>query len=137
MSDLATVEPIHLCSVPADQLPALAGRGFVVDTGRIEFGRRITGSLLAAKRRGDEIVGSIEIWVCTRRAPSYDGPTHEQVVVPTGFALRAGERATAHLPTSVLATTDGAYDIEAERAAGPALGYCTDRAAQTASQETR
>ena len=56
MSDLATVEPIHLCSVPADQLPALAGRGFVVDTGRIEYGRRITGSLLAAKRRGDEIV---------------------------------------------------------------------------------
>ncbi|WP_251153701.1 hypothetical protein [Cellulosimicrobium sp. Marseille-Q4280] len=115
MSDNAAVpEAIHFCSVPTYQLPALVEHGVIVDTGQIEFGRRITGRLLSAERRGEEVVGTLEmdVRVRTRSLPSFVGGGYEHRKVTTGFALRIGDRAVAHLRSSVLASVEGAYDIE-------------------------
>lgn len=115
MNDTAAVrEAIHFCSVPAYQLPALAAHGVQVDTGRVEFGRRIAGKLLGAARRGDEITGSVQmqVRVRARSVPSFVGGGYEMQTVTSGFALRVGERAIAHLPSSLLAATEGAYDLE-------------------------
>lgn len=115
MSDTAAVrEAIHFCSAPAYQLPALVEHGVQIDTGRVEFGRRIAGRLMSAERRGDEITGTVEmhVRVRTRSLPSFLGGERETQTVTSGFLLRVGERAIAHLPASLLASTEGAYDIE-------------------------
>lgn len=115
MSDTAAVrEAIHFCSVPAYQLPALVEHGVQIDSGRVEFGRRIAGRLLSAERRGDEIAGTVEmhVRVRTRSLPSFIGGGYETQTVTSAFLLRLGERAVAHLPSSLLASVEGAYDVE-------------------------
>jgi hypothetical protein len=114
MSEHPASEAIHYCSVPAYQLPSLVEHRVIVDTGLIEFGRRITGRLLSAQRRGDDVTGTIEMNVRTRTRsmPSFLGGGYETKAVTATFALRIGARAVAHLRTSTLASTEGAYDIE-------------------------
>lgn len=110
----AVREPVHFCSVPAYQLPALVEHDVIVDTGQVEFGRRITGRLLSAERRGEEVIGTLrmDVRVRTPSMPSFLGGGYTHRTVTTGFVLRIGDRALAHLPSSVLALLEGAYDIE-------------------------
>lgn len=112
MTAPTVAEAIHLCSVPATALPELAQREVVVDLDAYEFGRRQVGRLLEATYRADEhvVVGVIELTIHQR---DRDRPQlRVPVTARNGFRVPADRRVTAHLPTSLLRSTDGAVDVE-------------------------
>lgn len=123
MSTPETSEPIHFASVPAHALPGLVEHRPKIDTGQREFERTIAGKLLTADRHGDVVHGTLEmLWPQRHRPiPAWKGGGWEYRATSVSFRLDAGERVTAHLPASVLAVTEGAYDIEDRRAVDAAI----------------